>query len=343
MKHDTNSLKNFSLLALFLIIPFYSFSQNTIDKVDEKFNNITSVNVEGSFCKVKITGEKRVNVAMTGEIVSSKNYDIKIRYEQDGQTLKVWLDRPRSIRGNIKGAINIKVPANTNIEVINSSGGVVVENSGQCKINLTSASGNISVRNIDSNITMTSSSGSMNIEDITGDVHATAASGTISASGIKGDFYCTTASGSQRIEGVKGNLKLTSASGSILLKMISGNVNARTSSGGIKAEHVTGELTSLSSSGSIRLESVAGRLNLTTTSGSQRGTGIKLTGASSFKSSSGSVSMQLINNADELSFELHASSGRLFAKGSSGDKKLTITRGPINIYGKTSSGSQSYK
>ncbi len=331
------------LVSVSFLIVSNAYSQHTIDKVDKKFSNVTSVEVEGSFCDVKITGEKRIDVALTGEITSNKNYDIKIRYEQEGGNLKVWLDRPRSLRGNIKGTLNFAVPLNTNIDVTNSSGNVVVENSGQCVINLIAASGNISVRNIDSGISLTTSSGNLNIEDITGNVHATSASGTIYASGVKGNLYSVSSSGSQKIEGIKGNLKLTSSSGSIILNMISGNVNVRTSSGSIKADHVTGELIASSSSGSIRLDNVAGQLNLTSTSGSQKGTNVKLTDDSSFKSSSGSVSMQLINGADELSFELYASSGSLFAKGNSGDNKLIITREPIKIYGKTSSGSQSYR
>ncbi len=331
------------LVALSVLSAANAFSQHTIDKIDQKFTNITSVEVEGAFCNVTVTGEKRTDVSLTGEITSKKDYDIKIRYEQDGGNLKVWLKRPRSLRGSINGTLNLTVPLNTNIDVTNSSGNIIVENSGQCVINLIAASGNISVRNIDSDIKLTTSSGNLNIEDITGDVHATSASGTVYASGIKGYLYSVTSSGSQKIEGIKGNLKLTSASGSITLNMISGNVNARSASGSIKADHVTGEIVALSSSGSIRLNNIAGRLNLTSTSGSQKGTNIKLTGDSSFRSSSGSVSMQLINRADELSFELYASSGSLNAKGSTGSHKLIITRGPVNIYGKTSSGSQSYK
>ena len=343
MKKNIQYLKKITLLFFLTAATSCVFSQHTIDKVNKTFNNVSSVDVEGSFCNVNISGEKRVDVALTGEIISSKNYDIKIRYEQDGSKLKIWLERPRSLRGNIKGSINLKVPLNTNIEVINSSGNIFIENAGQCKVELVVASGNISVRNIDSGLSATTASGDMYLEDITGDVHATSASGTISATGIKGDGYFVSSSGSQKIGGVSGNLKLTTASGSIFINMISGNVNARTSSGGIKAVHVTGEISMVTSSGNIRMENVAGSLSLTTTSGSQKGTDVKLTGDSSFKSSSGSVSMQLINRADELSFELYSSSGSLSAKGSSGSKKLIITRGPINVYGKTSSGSQSYR
>ncbi len=331
------------LTTLLLLISLTISAQTVLDRVDKTFDNITSVEVEGSFCNVDISGEKRYDVKLTGEIISSKDYDIKIKYKQDGATLKVWLDRPKSIRGSIKGKLSLKVPTNTNINVINSSGSISVENVGQSEINLTASSGSISVRNIDTKITLTASSGSLNIQDVSGDVHATASSGSIFISGVKGDLYSVTSSGSQNIEGVKGNIKATSALGSQLLSMIKGNVNVRVSSGSIKASQITGDITAVTSSGGIKLDSTIGKLKLMSSSGSQKGTGIKLTGSSSFKAVSGSISMQLLNSSDELSFELEASSGRLYAKGETGKNRLVIDKGPIKIYGKSSSGSQSYK
>jgi hypothetical protein len=331
------------LTTLLLLITLTTSAQTVLDKVDKTFDNITSVDVEGSFCNVIISGEKRFDTNLTGEIISSKDYDIKIKYEQDGATLKVWLERPKSIRGSIKGNLTLKVPANTNINVKNSSGSISVENVGQSEINLTASSGSISVRNIDTKITLSASSGSLNIQDVSGDVHATASSGSIFISGVKGDLYSVTSSGSQKIEGVKGNIKVTSASGSQSLSMIKGDVNVRVSSGSIKAVKVTGDITAVTSSGGIKLDSTIGRLTLTSSSGSQKGTGIKLTGASSFKAVSGSISMQLLNSSDELSFELYASSGGLYAKGAKGKNKLIVEKGAVKVYGKTSSGSQSYK
>ena len=343
MKKHIHNLSATGFLILFTLLPFYACSQKVVDNVDKKFDNITSVNVEGSFCNVKISGEKRFDTSLKGEILSNKNYDIKIRYQKEGQTLKVWLDRPRSIRGQVKGNITLKVPFNTNINVVNSSGNVLVENTGKADIKLTASSGNVSAKNIDSKIIATASSGNLYMEDITGDVHATTASGSVFISAIKGDLYSVSSSGSQKIEGVKGNLKITSSSGSQMLNMINGNVNSRASSGSIKAVQVNGNLTAVSSSGSIKLDNVTGVLNLTSSSGSQKGTKIKLTGSSSFKGVSGSITMELLNSKDDLSFELKASSGSLYAKGSTGRDKLIISGGPITVYGKTSSGSQYYK
>ncbi len=343
MKKYISNFSTLTIVLLLTVIPFSACSQQTLDKVDKTFDNITSVDIEGSFCNVDITGEKRHDIKLTGEIISNKSYDIKIKYKQDGTTLKIWLERPNSIRGNIKGNIILKIPKNTNIDVKNSSGSISVEDAGQSKISLTASSGSISVKNIDTNITLTTSSGSIKIQDVTGDVQAKASSGSMFISGIKGDLYSVTSSGSQKIEDVKGNIKVTSASGSQLYNMISGSVNSKVSSGSIKATQVTGDLTAVSSSGGIKLDMITGKLNLTSSSGSQKGTNIQLTGSSSFKAVSGGVSMELLNSSEELSFELYASSGGLYAKGVKGKSKLIIEKGAIKISGKTSSGSQNYK
>jgi len=331
------------LLLSFFVNYQTAVSQDIQNSVNKTFKNITSLDVEGSFCEVKIKGENRDDVAFNGEIISSKNYDIQIKYEVNGSTLKVWLKRPRSIRGKIKGKLYFKVPSNTNINVVNSSGGIDVENIGQSKVELIASSGSIHVRNIDTDISITSSSGSLYVKDVSGDVRLTSASGSINVSGINGDLYSVSSSGSQKIEGIKGNLKVTASSGSIILNMINGNINARTASGSILIDQANGNLTALSSSGGIKLDNISGALNLTSTSGSQRGSGIKITGDSSFKSSSGSVIMELLNDASELSFELYSSSGSLSAKGSRASHKLITGNGPIKIYGKTSSGSQNFK
>ncbi len=343
MKKHVFNFSALTIVLLLTIIPFTACSQQTLDKIDKTFTNITSVDVEGSFCNVDITGEKRHDIKLTGEIISNKNYDIKIKYKQDGTTLKIWLERPNSIRGNIKGNITLKIPGNTNIDVKNSSGSITVENIGQCEVDLTASSGSISVKNINTKITLTASSGSLNIQDVSGEVHATASSGSVFVSGINGDLYSITSSGSQKIETVNGNGKITSSSGSQSFHKINGNVNTKTSSGSIKADQINGNYTATTSSGSIKLDNIFGKLDLTTSSGSQKGTNIKLSGSSSFKAVSGSISMALLNSPDELSFDLSASSGSLYAKGETGKNKLIVTKGSLKIYGKTSSGSQIYK
>jgi hypothetical protein len=317
-------------------------AQDVIDKVDETFNNVTSIEVEGSFCSVDIVGGNGNDVHFTGEVIGSNKYDIKIRHNVSGGTLRVWIDRPNSLR-NVKGKLQLNVPTNTNIDVDNSSGSVSVKDIGQVVVKLEASSGSIKAMNIDSNLTSQASSGSISLNNVSGDARATTSSASQRHEAIGGNLKAKASSGSIKVNEVRGEAEVTTSSGSQSINSIGSNLYTQASSGSIKISDVKGDVRGSSSSGGMSLNGVTGALNLSTTSGSQRGTNIKLTGNSNFKSSSGSVSMDLTNGTEELSFALKASSGSLSAKGSSGRKNLIIDRGPIKITGTSSSGSQSYR
>lgn len=341
-----NAVKS-GLMLLSMMTLVLSFSclqaQDVIDKVDENYSNVTTIEVEGSFCSVYVQGGSSSDVSFTGEILSSRDYDIKIRHNMSGGTLRVWIDRPKSIRGSIKGKLEFKVPANTNILVDNSSGSVNVKDIGQAEVKLKASSGSVKVENINSDVTAGASSGSLSIQEVSGDLRASTSSGSQRIQNVKGNVKTKSSSGSIKAEGIGGDADLSSSSGGQSIAMVNGNVWTEATSGSLSINDVTGDVKAGTSSGSIRLDKITGAVNLSSSSGSQKGSNIKLTGASYFKASSGSVNMQLLNDSEELSFALSASSGGLSAKGSSGRKKLIIERGPIKVVGNTSSGSQNYR
>ncbi len=328
-------------MAALMTLPLVD-AQDVIDKVDASFSNITTVEVEGSFCYVNISGVNSSDVRLTGEITGAERYEVKIRHNVTGSTLRVWIDRPNSLR-NVKGKLELQVPKSTNIDVENSSGSVHVSNVGQAVVKLETSSGSIQAENIDSDLSAEASSGGISTADIAGDVRATTSSGGQKHMTIGGNLKAKASSGGIKVEGVKGEADVTTSSGGQSIATIGNNLYAQASSGSLKISNVRGDVRAGASSGSISLNNVTGAVHLSTNSGSQRGTNIKLTGHSTFKSSSGSVSMELSNDAEELSFALSASSGSLSAKGSSGRKNLIIEQGPIKVTGTSSSGSQSYR
>ncbi len=316
----------------------------TIDQIEKNFDNIATIDVKGSFCKVEVDSHNSSSIIFKGEIRSNKERDdIKIKYKVNGNTLEVWIDKPTSLSGSFGGNFNFLVPSNTNINIKNSSGSIDVKNIGQSTVSLVASSGSITANNINSNIKATTSSGSIKAKDITGSVDAISSSGSHMIENIGENVKSTLSSGSIKISQVKGNVKSTSSSGSQYISGVEAGVESAASSGSIKIENITGDVYSKTSSGSIKLNNINGALSLLSSSGSQYGTGITLTGDSSFKCSSGSIKMELTNKSEELSFNLMASSGGLNAKGTSGKKKLIIDRGSIHINGISSSGSQSYQ
>ncbi len=296
-----------------------------IDQAEKKFDNIASIVVKGSFCKVNINSHSASNIEFKGELKANKERDdVTIEYKQNGSTLEVWIERPNSLRGSFNGFLNFKVPANTNIDVRNSSGSVNVTNIDQSIVKLVASSGSIYAENINS------------------DLKATASSGSIKALNISGNLISTCSSGSIKMENIKGNLISSTSSGSQYIKMISSEVKSTSSSGSLNISNVKGNVSARASSGTIKLNNIKGALKLNTSSGGQYGEEIHLTGNSYFNSSSGSIKIGISNTAEELSFNLTASSGSLQAKGSNGKKKLKIEKGDILIKGVSSSGSQKY-
>lgn len=332
-----------SFAALMVLSVSCVQAQNIIDQIDETVSNVATIEVEGSFCTVNVTGVSSPDVTFTGEILSSHDHDIKIRHNMSGGKLRVWIDRPRSLWGNVKGKLEFKVPRNTNVFVDNSSGSVVVEGIVQSEVRLKASSGSIKARDIDSNLGVEASSGSLLIEGINGDLKAVTSSGSQRIMDIKGNVKAQASSGGIKAENIGGNAELTTSSGGQSIFTVGGNLWTRASSGGLNIKDITGDVKAVTSSGGIRLDKITGSVNLTSVSGSQKGSNVKLTGASYFKASSGSVSMDLLNDADELSFDLKASSGSLNAKGTSGKNNLIIDRGPVKVVGNTNSGSQSYR
>ncbi|TLX77795.1 DUF4097 domain-containing protein [Labilibacter sediminis] len=314
-----------------------------IDQVEKSFDNVASITIKGSFCFVNIDSHSSNSIELKGEIKSRKERDdIKIKYKQNSSDLEVWIERPKSLKGSINGTLTLKVPSNTNITVKNSSGSIAVKNIGQSIVDLTSVSGSVNCENIDSDLKAHTTSGSIKAANISGSLNSKSISGSQYIRKVGRNATLSSTSGKSEIENVNGTLKISGTSGSQVIRKVNGDVISTSVSGSIQLEDITGNIKAKNVSGSIKINGAKGNLALESVSGSLHGNQITLTGDSNFKSTSGSIKMELTNKGDELSFDLKALSGSLKAKGNSGYKKLNISRGPITIKGVSSSGSQNY-
>ena len=314
-----------------------------IHQTENTFENVASLVIKGSFCKVNIDMHSTSDVAFKGEVKANKKRDdIKIKYQQKGAVLEVWIERPNSLQGSFDGLMDFKVPANTNIDVDNSSGSIYVGNIGQGIIKLAASSGSIQAENINSDLSAKTSSGSIKANNISGNLSCTSSSGSQSITKVGADVDAQSSSGGISLAEAQGNVKSKSSSGSQQLTNITGDVNSAASSGSLRIGDVHGDVTAGTSSGSIKLNNIKGALLLISSSGGQQGEGILLTANSSFTSSSGSIKMELKNANEDLSFDLNASSGSLRAKGTTAKKNLQMNNGGIVITGVSVSGSQDY-
>ncbi|MBP8790640.1 MAG: DUF4097 family beta strand repeat protein [Breznakibacter sp.] len=334
-------MKKLFLITLLLpLLAVSAMAQSLADQVNKKFNNINKLVVEGSFCDVTINGSNSQEIDFNGEVYADAT--VKIKYEQNGSTLKIWLEKPSRISGRTKGKLAFVVPVNTNLEISTASGSISTDNIGQAALSFNAASGSIKLNNIRSTFAANTASGSIQAGNIKGDVKAGTASGSQSYTDIQGNLETKSASGSINIKNITGTVKASAASGSIAIAGGGNTINLNTASGSIKAMEINGNVTANTASGGVSLDNISGALNISTVSGGQQGTAITLTGNSFFKSVSGGIRINLSNSMEQIAFDLESVSGSLNAKGNSGKRKLQTGSGSIKVIGNSVSGSQSY-
>ncbi|MBI9065531.1 MAG: hypothetical protein JEZ14_26330 [Marinilabiliaceae bacterium] len=340
----SNNLVPKLLLSLLWLLtwPALPHAQAIVATLEKSFSGINSIQIEGDYCAVEVSGTTTSDVQFKGEIRSSDHYYLNIHQSVNGGVLKIWVDHPKTNPGNTKGQLTFMVPARTTVTVKNANGHVLLENLSGSQYTLTTTLGKITTRKLSAKLVAHSTSGSVNVlglkgdlesttrmgaqqlKDITGQVTATAETGTITASGINGNITLHTTRGNQSLNNISGHVTTEAKEGKLIMTGIKGNIKASTERGAMELNQVTGAL------------------QLSTISGSQRGTGVRLTDDSSFQSTSGTINMQLTNGKQELSFYLTATSGHLKAKGTIGRRNLVIDQGGIKVTGKTASGSQTY-
>ena len=293
--------------VILLLFSCEMVSQSIVAEKKFDMEGIKSLEVNGSFCSVEIIGYGGSTLIFEGEIKASSDKEYSIEYDRDGDELKVWIESPRNNWGNTNGSLRFKVPSSTQVVVDNSSGSVAASGLKSMFIKLEASSGSIKARD------------------------------------MEGDMYLETSSGSSELEGLVGDLEIKSSSGSQSIESVVGNIAGRSSSGRIRFRNIKGDIVAETSSGGISLDDVVGGLELESTSGSLNGDRIKISNNSYFKSSSGSIRMELINDLETLNFDLKASSGSLRVGSKSADDRYIDKQGDgLKITGISSSGSQSY-
>jgi DUF4097 and DUF4098 domain-containing protein YvlB len=119
------------------------------------------------------------------------------------------------------------------------------------------------------------------------------ASADVTLSGRYGSSAIKTASGDIRVDEVGGDLSLNSASGDSEIGHVTGNVKAHTASGDIRIKTVGSDLLMRSASGTLGIDSVGGSIEGTTASGDIRVGAIR-TGVTDVHSVSGDVKIGVV-------------------------------------------------
>jgi len=316
----------FILLGI-LFMPFCGISQTIYAEAEANYNGIKRIEVEGRFSDVKIIGTDKDAVQFKGIIQGNLrgHKEFEIMHRQEGAVLKVWIEAPKSIIGRFEARLSFTASHSTDIEITNSSGDIYIEDIISEKMRLKTTSGDVQLKNLETNLTSASTSGDLHIDY------------------LKGSVSVASTSGDQDFTHARADISSRATSGDMSFFDVVGDISTKTTSGDLQFEDIEGSVSNVSTSGNLTIRNAKTKLDLLVTSGDIRGAGIELLGDSKFTSTSGNVSMDFENNIDEISFDLRASSGDLRAGDRSADKKLYLRRGEVWIYGHSTSGDQTYR
>lgn len=299
-----------SLIAILFLGSFSGLAQNTLAKAELEAENVDEVRIEGSFVDVYVnTGDK---VYFKG-IITGNGDEGDYRFETDivGKTLVIRVDRKtnrswRNYRIN-ESRIDLTITDGVKLDIDNSSGDVNVANLRASESRIEASSGDITLRSIVANLEVETSSGDIDID------------------GLTGDSEIESTSGDQEIYNSRGNIETRASSGDITVSGFNGKIEIQ------------------ATSGDVDVRKGVGALKIRTSSGEIDGYGIEVNDNCYFDATSGNIEIDFVNDLDELSFDLTATSGDLEVGNRSGEKRLVIDRGGIKITGTTSSGDQGYE
>jgi hypothetical protein len=319
-------------------------AQEVLASISSSFSGVETIQVKSVFCNVKVYAGSSQTVEVDGEIRGVRRVDeIKIRTQQSGSVLEVWVEYPRNFRGNVKGFLDLEVPVEVSLKAESVSGNIKATGVGRELVWLKTVSGNVEAQGIPCDLEAASVSGNVIARMIEGNLEAQSVSGNLQVSNVTGALKGGSTSGNVKVEMIEGAVKVKTTSGDCILNNVLNSTSVTSTSGSIRISGSKAHLKAYSLSGDILLEECVGSFNLETLSGDQKGNGLMLTDSSQFHSASGNISMLFSNPEGALSYRLSSGSGSLKAAGQSADRQLVVENGPIVVIGVSASGSQSYQ
>jgi DUF4097 and DUF4098 domain-containing protein YvlB len=140
------------------------------------------------------------------------------------------------------------------------------------------------------------------------EVDFSTASGDLSVENLNNVLEASTASGDVLIEKSQGDLEISTASGDINISDSEGKFDFSTASGDIRSSQLSGELDFSTASGDIKIRGAQGSFDLSCASGDVDASGITIDEDSEFSTASGDVEVTL-DKSSENDIDLSTASG----------------------------------
>lgn len=328
---------------LMTLIPLHIMAQEmpVVASANETFENITSISVEGEFCKVDVT--KGEQVSLTAELKAAKDLEgYAVDFHESAGVLNIKVQKPESGWTSHSGFVNLKVPQGVSINIQTTSGYINLVGISGSQLLAESKSGKITADNLSGNVTLRSKSASIKANNITGKLNVKSKGGSQAVRYVKGDVSLYSSGGAMIVENIKGSLKTESTDGEQTMKEIEGEIYLKTKSGAMKLSNAKGNIGSLSVSGVLNLFDVEGTLQLVATKGSIIGNRVKLTASSNFQTTEGKIKLKFLNDKEQLTFACQSEHAYIIAYGKSKKKKLKMGAGPIVVTAVSTTGAMNF-
>ncbi|HEY7750741.1 MAG TPA: hypothetical protein VH917_00495 [Ignavibacteriaceae bacterium] len=181
--------------------------------------------------------------------------------------------------------LELTIPAGLTIDIKTGGGNVTVNNDLNGKIDITSAGGNISVKNINGLADISTGGGNINLGDINNNADVSSAGGDIVIGSVNGKADISTgggnikvgtvtssadissAGGNINVESVDGMADISTGGGNINVGVVSGNADISTGGGNINLEGATGQVETSTGAGNINLKNIKGSVDISTGAG----------------------------------------------------------------------------
>jgi hypothetical protein len=205
-------------------------------------------------CLVETGAEDMIRLRVVHSYPEDR-YQVEVR--ERGGEIRL---RERFLRGSARGsaAWHLTVPASTQLLFSTASGDFDSEGD-YAGLEAGSASGRISVRNLDGRIDLNTASGAVRLRGLAGELSVTTASGDVEVAGFDGRFRLRTAAGDVELADLAAEIEAATAAGSIEVVELrpTGECSFSSAAGDVKVELAvtpTFDLSLTSASGAVELD-----------------------------------------------------------------------------------------
>ena len=194
-------MKKYGLCAfLILLTPLFAAASGAREGESFSYAEIDRIEIDAVFLNVEVRGENNPTVYMRsdlpeGTFFSPRNFEVK--HEVIGSKLRVWIERESIFSGG-SGTLFFRVPSQTELDVKTASGDVRISGISTSVMKAKSASGNMTISDIDAEVTIGAISGDLTARKLNGDLDLTTVSGDIELSTLRGRIFVSSISGDIR-------------------------------------------------------------------------------------------------------------------------------------------------